>query len=239
MEMRHRAFTLIELLVVIAIIAILAALLFPTFARAKASAKSTACVQNLKQIGTALELYMGDNNDVFPHAVDATDKYTPQIWSAFPEFQSRIPNMPLLHEALGPYIKSNRNFASAPASGGQVRSQAVFECPADRGSRTLDTHPMIPFRTSPSVFRVYGSSYFFRTEIAFKYFSSTQFQLPANVNVLFDASGHWHGSSGALEVNDPNLGEKLREYRYNVLFGDLHVKSRTYFDLQADWALDL
>jgi prepilin-type N-terminal cleavage/methylation domain-containing protein/prepilin-type processing-associated H-X9-DG protein len=59
-----RAFTLIELLVVIAIIAILAALLFPTFARAKSAAKSTQCVSNLRQLSSAQIMYANDNEDV-------------------------------------------------------------------------------------------------------------------------------------------------------------------------------
>lgn len=58
-----RAFTLIELLVVIAIIAILAAILFPVFARAKAAAKKTADLNNHKQIITAMYMYAADNDD--------------------------------------------------------------------------------------------------------------------------------------------------------------------------------
>ncbi len=62
----RKGFTLIELLVVVAIISLLAALLMPALKSARASAKSIVCVNNLKQIYTALALYAGDNNDCIP-----------------------------------------------------------------------------------------------------------------------------------------------------------------------------
>jgi prepilin-type N-terminal cleavage/methylation domain-containing protein len=61
-----KAFTLIELLVVIAIIAILAAILFPVFAQAKLAAKKTAGLAAAKQIGTGVQIYIGDYDDVLP-----------------------------------------------------------------------------------------------------------------------------------------------------------------------------
>ncbi|HEY3265599.1 MAG TPA: prepilin-type N-terminal cleavage/methylation domain-containing protein [Armatimonadota bacterium] len=61
-----RGFTLIELLVVIAIIAILAAILFPVFAKARERAQSTSCASNLKQFGTAFMMYADDNEGRLP-----------------------------------------------------------------------------------------------------------------------------------------------------------------------------
>jgi prepilin-type N-terminal cleavage/methylation domain-containing protein/prepilin-type processing-associated H-X9-DG protein len=64
--MKRKGFTLIELLVVIAIIAILAAILFPVFAKAREKARQTACVSNIKQMGLGLLQYIQDNDEATP-----------------------------------------------------------------------------------------------------------------------------------------------------------------------------
>ena len=65
--MRKKGFTLIELLVVIAIIAILAAILFPVFARAREKARTSSCQSNLKQIGIAIAMYVQDYDETWPY----------------------------------------------------------------------------------------------------------------------------------------------------------------------------
>jgi prepilin-type N-terminal cleavage/methylation domain-containing protein len=128
-------FTLIELLVVIAIIAILAAILFPVFARARESARRAGCLSNLKQLGTAFQMYTQDYDETFPSGLvlavpgpEANGSYavmyakTPanaSVWSGnlnsplgeFKLFQDRAKQYrPSVAEQLQPYVKNNQIF---------------------------------------------------------------------------------------------------------------------------------
>jgi prepilin-type N-terminal cleavage/methylation domain-containing protein len=90
---QRRGFTLIELLVVIAIIAILAALLFPVFARAREQARRAGCMSNTKQLGTATMMYVQDYDGYYPLSVH-------------PESVNGSARMALFFDVLNPYVKS-------------------------------------------------------------------------------------------------------------------------------------
>ena len=85
MRSGKNAFTLMELLAVIAIIGILAALLLPVLSRSKAQARRTTCLNNLRQINLALQLYAGANDDILPAAPN-TAAYTAFVTNHFAVF---------------------------------------------------------------------------------------------------------------------------------------------------------
>lgn len=114
-SLAQRGFTLIELLVVIAIIAILAAILFPVFARARDNARRTACLNNMKQIGLGILQYAQDYDEILPPAL-------------FKNGSTPIPN--------------GWDFMAAAYMGIKVKSGGVtqiFQCPNDRVVRTPAT----------------------------------------------------------------------------------------------------
>jgi prepilin-type N-terminal cleavage/methylation domain-containing protein/prepilin-type processing-associated H-X9-DG protein len=105
---KRSAFTLIELLVVIAIIAILAAILFPVFAQARAKARQATCMSNLKQVGLASNMYLQDYDEAFP--CHKWDVHGPNVQTPLPDgrmFQGHV-KWPLLYY---PYIKNVGVFA--------------------------------------------------------------------------------------------------------------------------------
>jgi prepilin-type N-terminal cleavage/methylation domain-containing protein len=139
----NQAFTLIELLVVIAIIAILAAILFPVFSRAKEAAKKTACISNARQIGAGVMLYLGDYDGTFPILYD----YMSQPAAGRPGHNG-------VETQLAPYVAG----AVAVQNGQSVhRLVELFRCPLDMGG----PYTSVDVPGSTSYWDAYGSSYHF------------------------------------------------------------------------------
>src|SRR4051794_36230743 len=120
---RRGAFTLIELLVVIAIIAILAAILSPVFAQARDKARSATCVSNLKQIGTAITLYIQDYDEIMPGAAAPPQDWTPYSGTTYiqPPLSNgnpaaTSPRWAMWTNLLQPYIKNWNVFRCPSAS---------------------------------------------------------------------------------------------------------------------------
>jgi hypothetical protein len=128
--------------------------------------------------------------------------------------------MPLIQVPLAPYLKD----------------PTVFRCPKDNGGELIEGS-QAPFPVSPSLYEKYGSSYFMRTDIVFKSLSQKGYWPSNDVTIMFDAFGHWHAGSEAVRPDMPNAmsGRLYQGYRYNVLFGDMHVKVLDYYSLQAMW----
>jgi prepilin-type N-terminal cleavage/methylation domain-containing protein/prepilin-type processing-associated H-X9-DG protein len=202
-------FTLIELLVVIAIIAIIAGMLFPVFARSRAQARSSRCIANLKQIGVALFMYSDDYDGRFPWGVDCADQGLPEIWMDHPQLQLWIPHMPRIEKTLDPYIKNAE----------------IWHCPADKGFSTLEDWGL-PLDGQPSSFEAFGTSYMYQTILTFRGGLISNLKDPVGTNVFFDGHGSWHGSRGYAAK------------RWNVLFGDGHVKNSDREAYDAGWLND-
>jgi prepilin-type N-terminal cleavage/methylation domain-containing protein/prepilin-type processing-associated H-X9-DG protein len=105
MRRKCRGFTLIELLVVIAIIAILAAILFPVFARAREKARQTSCLSNVKQQATGVIMYAQDYDETYPMSV-----YTPDGSTLVTFFDEVYPYMKNEDIYLCPSKKNELNF---------------------------------------------------------------------------------------------------------------------------------
>lgn len=126
--MHRRGFTLIELLVVIAIIAILAAILFPVFAQAREKARTTACLSNTKQLGTASAMYMQD----WDEQLVPTYQY---------DGPAVCPNLRWWYDMVTPYVKN----------------WGVFQCGSGKGFVTCGKTKVDVNAGTPGVWNSYGT----------------------------------------------------------------------------------
>ncbi len=203
---RAKGFTLIELLVVIAIIAILAAILFPVFARARAKAKCASCQSNLKQLALAFIMYAQDYDEAFP---------TPS--TNFPD--SAWPWLPQWHPKL---YGGGTEYGWMALLYGYTRTREIFYCPSGP-THNLDEqiNRSYAWNQTGTAGRVAGAR--------------NQLEFPAETFLVMDASYphlHRYGLTrdglqrllGYWETNPKKMGAR-HNGMHNVAFCDGHVKS--------------
>lgn len=211
-------FTLIELLVVIAIIAILAAMLLPALAAAKARAQGIACLGNTRQIALAFTMYAGDNHDYFPANEQLNGGYW---WLPGPYFNQQTPRL----QCGGEWMAKSPTYGLVPNTPAPMLlpylpNKLAWVCPARR--RGL-TYPSAPGVWDPSITGLlsYGFNYcgvFSSVDpndgnmINAKPFKASSVLKPTLLVAVTDSSGsddpngkgaawldsYWAGSSGPL-----------------------------------------
>ena len=225
--MKRRIFTLIELLIVIAIIAILAAMLLPALNKARDKAKSSACMNQLKQFGLGLTMFAQDHRDCLPNQNSANGRYAPgDGWqSKFGWIDSRL------------FIKgTNAEYAMLGASRlwlrGYITSSKMFFCPNDR----INTHAANweavvtgSAGSTPEKFNAentnYRGSYYTRgiRDAWFLGGNPTQIESESKLNRL--KSEHFLQLCRS-HATEPTLPSSLKIYQFNVLRpdGSAHIE---------------
>jgi prepilin-type N-terminal cleavage/methylation domain-containing protein len=224
-----QAFTLIELLVVIAIIAILAALLLPALAKAKEQAKIAQCLSNIRQIGTASMLYLGDYNDRYPPKTTRSGLVSQTSWVGQRGMLGSYSSMTADERWLTGYlVKDNPN-----------AKVDVARCPSDKQS------PADP-PTGRSCFEDYGTSYL--ANLYYPQGSGSPVIYTLNINdattiktsdirrpsffVVFSAWGAyrvgWYSENIAIQPLLAKMMWHQKSYRWNTLFSDGHAGLTKY-----------
>jgi prepilin-type N-terminal cleavage/methylation domain-containing protein/prepilin-type processing-associated H-X9-DG protein len=222
---RLKGFTLIELLVVIAIIAILAAILFPVFARARENARRTSCLSNMKQIGLGFAMYIQDYDGTYPAVYNDKMGSTGakrMIWA----------------DAIRPYVKSRDIFAcnGGPAKVDLTPADPAVSYPDDNVQGTRYAMNIISNLDTAT------GSHWPEGTLGDTYpVQESGIDLPSEVELVHESSNywfsHWHNSDSTLCKTGKAGDETYLLGRYgeiiyprhlgttNMLFVDGHAKA--------------
>jgi prepilin-type N-terminal cleavage/methylation domain-containing protein/prepilin-type processing-associated H-X9-DG protein len=204
---QRSGFTLIELLVVIAIIAILAAILFPVFARVRETARQASCASNLHQYALATLMYVQDNDECFPMSAYQQGTTPPFYVATF-------------YWAVDPYVK-NKQVAVCPTEPQALNLAAVFG--GSVGGAVFSPTPGSPeytsYTTNGALF-VYG--YFVGTTSPIVVTTLAGVPSPSDTVMLYDGNIMTHNSASTEEIQ---AVQARHNGVFNACFADGHVKA--------------
>ncbi len=205
---RRNGFTLIELLVVIAIIAILAAILFPVFARAREAARASSCRSNLKQLSTGLLMYVQDYDEAMPHSSGCVTTGVHAVANAQGVWPDGTPKVVYWNVQVEPYLK-NAQVAYCPS----VRVPAANACGYSAGNHYRSNYGLNQF--------AYGQGL-------------AAFDAPASTAMVLEINTHYirQGCNsptlqccGGVTTNGIGSPQVRHSETHNVAFMDGHVKA--------------
>ncbi|BCM92026.1 hypothetical protein IAD21_03905 [Abditibacteriota bacterium] len=209
MNTRKFAFTLIELLVVIAIIAILAAILFPVFARARENARRASCMSNLKQIGLGLMQYTQDYDETYPCPGNTT-------YGGEERNSDGSADKASWRQKIYPYVKSTQLF-SCPSNSNNAKI-ADAGAPSTAGS---------PVPSMPVSYMINGNIYL--SQGNYLGMKISQIQETATRVAVVDAGGNgwdWTTFSPGWATNIANRGFAGHLSTFCLVYADGHAKAK-------------
>ncbi|HTG45783.1 MAG TPA: type II secretion system protein [Verrucomicrobiae bacterium] len=221
-----RAFTLIELLVVIAIIAILASLLLPALAKAKAKGHHSVCRSNLKQIGLAFLMYVPDFNDTFPGCA-SKGSYQPmkEDWIFFNVNRGSDPFFnDAKNSAIGPYIgKFSTNLFRCPADREVLKRQADFMRSPKSGNPYLYSYSA----TSVVSDKNRGMTSIYAAGAAPMHFKAAMITVPTQKFMVVEENADAKAVPGTDTIDDGRWAPSVTPGQGNILSGRHRISSGT------------